>query len=165
MDPEKELEEHNKRMEKSEKKTKALMKFLFPPEPATKEDLEKIFNKNLDVSATKANNKDGAPSVHEIYYHNETGVGYNNGKRFVFKNHQPEFRVFGEMYKHINHPISRQKVLEIGGCQETLKETETYFINDLAKKMRTRTGLDINQIVNNNGCLTLVGKKNRLNHT
>lgn len=112
----------------------------------------------------------------EIYYNKQTGIGYAHTKRFKFKNDQEEFSVFAKMYDRINKPISRIQVLKLSGYQEeksggldrlannskrkpSIHTSATYFINDLAKKMRERTGLNTDQIVNNNGELTLVGRK------
>lgn len=107
--------------------------------------------------------------IFEVYYNDKTGVGYVNGEKFKFKNNQPEFVVFREMYEDVNNPIPRKKVLELAGCKEEaapdygiLKRNNaipTYFINRLAKKMRKRTGLNTDGIVNNNGELTLVATK------
>jgi hypothetical protein len=65
------------------------------------------------------------------------------------------------MYKNINQPIPRGAVLKMIGYEETgSKDTmATYKLNEVAKKMRSMTGLNIDEIVNNNGTLTLVGEK------
>jgi len=99
-----------------------------------------------------------------VYYHNKSGVGYADNTRFKFKNHQPEFFVFSEMYNNIGNPILRKKILELSSKSKNYKnligeDMITYFINDLSKKIRKRTKLNINQVVNNNGDLTLVAKK------
>lgn len=117
--------------------------------------------------------------IPEIYYNCQSGIGFVDGKRFKFKDDQPEFKVFSELYKNINKPLFREKVLRLSnfykedegsdisniiliGKQKRKKSqytSATYFINALAKKIRERTGLNINQLVNNNGNLTLVGKR------
>ena len=114
----------------------------------------------------------------QIYYDKNTGIGYINDRRFKFKNNQPEFFIFAEMYKHINKPLSRNKVLELAkyknnksaALEYLTKNTKrkinsntgiTYFINNLAKKMRKRTNLNTDHIANNNGDLTLSGKKTK----
>lgn len=113
----------------------------------------------------------------QINYNQNTGIGYADNKRFKFKNHQPEFFVFAEMYQNINKPVLKNRVLELSGHKEDANEggfekladsprrkssisvSSTYLVNELAKKMRTRTGLNTDQIVNNNCDLTLVGER------
>lgn len=109
-----------------------------------------------------------------VYYNPETGIGYAYGKRFKFKNDQPDFLIFSKMYENINKPVPRSEVLEIIGYKETTDKDRlttgskqktnsqviaTYKINEVAKKMRGMTELNTDQIVNNNGDLTLVGEK------
>mgnify|MGYP001563261385 CR=1 FL=1 len=120
--------------------------------------------KDLSSQAKKEYKDFDDSSLIEIYYNNKTGVGYVENKRFLFKNHQPEFFVFREMYRKIKSPVPKEKVLSLASKSENYHNPEgsdiiTYFINDLSKKMRKRTGLNKDQISNNNGCLTLVGKK------
>lgn len=105
--------------------------------------------------------KDTVPEVRdfEIYYSDKTGIGYVNGKRFKFKNNQPEFFVFAELYNNFGESMERKRVLILSKHEETNSDMETYFINELAKKIRTRTGLNIDGLVLNNGCLTLTGIK------
>jgi len=105
----------------------------------------------------------------EIHYNKNTGIGYANGKRFIFKNHQPEFVVFSHLYLNINHPITKKEILKFCQYDENRPITSegqsyhyakgAYFINNLAKKIRKRTGLTPDQVALNNGDLTLVGKK------
>lgn len=109
-----------------------------------------------------------------IYYNPETGIGYAYGKRFKLKNDQSDFLIFSKMYESINKSVPRTEVLEIIGYEETAVKDRltagskqktssqvmaTYKINEVAKKMRSMTGLNTDQIVNNNGDLTLVGEK------
>lgn len=109
-----------------------------------------------------------------IYYNPDTGIGYAYGKRFKFKNDQPDFIIFSKMYENINKPVPRTEVLEVIGYEETAVRDRltagskqktssqvmaTYKINEVAKKMRSMTGLNTDQIVNNNGDLTLVGER------
>lgn len=92
-----------------------------------------------------------------ISYDQEIGVGYVNGKRFIFKDHQPEYRVFAKLYKKAGHKVEREEILSLMAIDiGTVKSVATYKINELVKKMRIRTGLNNNTIVNNNGNLTLV---------
>jgi len=96
-----------------------------------------------------------------VYYNPNTGVGYAYSKRFKFKNDQPDFSIFAELYKNINHSVSRSEILKMIGYEEVgTKDTiATYKINEVVKKMRSMTGLNTDQIVNNNGAITLVGEK------
>lgn len=96
-----------------------------------------------------------------VYYNPNTGVGYAYSKRFKFKNDQSDFLIFAEMYKNINCPVSRNEILKMIGYEEIgAKDTmATYKINEVVKKMRNMTGLNTDQIANNNGDLTLVGEK------
>lgn len=110
--------------------------------------------------------------VPQIHYNKQTGVGFVDGAQFKFKDHQPEYRVFAEMYKQVNNTVPRNEVLALMGLLESenrlgqnensnesvSKTAETYKINELAKKMRKRTRLNKNTLVMNNGNLTLVGK-------
>lgn len=130
----------------------------------------KQFKKFYEGTARKEHSSDG------IYYDKYTGVGYAYGRRFKFKNDQPEFLIFAEMYDDINRPLARARVLQLANYEKSEDETfeklsdnpkrkssshtsATYFINELAKKMRGMTGLSIDQLVNNNGDLTLVSNK------
>lgn len=112
--------------------------------------------------------------ITEIYYNCQSGIGFINGKRFKFKDDQLEYKVFPELYKNINLKVLRKKVIDLMGFTESkeflnsddnkgnkfiVKQNATYRINELAKKIRKRTELNTNQLVNNNGNLTLVGKK------
>jgi len=128
--------------------------------PRNSEKLERKINMYdivLDSLTKKESNLDIDYSP-QINYNCKTGTGHTKLKKFKFKNHQPEFRVFAEMYKNINNPIVREKVLQISVCKELGEDRKTYFINELAKKMRKRTGLTKDDIVNNNGDLTLVAE-------
>ncbi len=114
----------------------------------------------------------------QIYYNKHSGVGYANQQRFKFKNDQPEFPVFGELYGNINKLLGRKSVLGLSKYKDsgTNKDLDvklrknvgkkkidytsaTYFINKLAKKIRKRTGLNTDQLAVNNGDMVLVGKK------
>lgn len=113
---------------------------------------------NDKVEGSNKKEKLGLNFLPKIVYNDKTGIGITENKRFKFKNHQPEFRIFAEMYKNINNPIIRGEVLKISACKELGEDTKTYFINELTKKMRKRTGLTKDNIVNNNGDLTLVAE-------
>ncbi len=112
----------------------------------------------------------------EVFYYPKTGIGFVDNRRFKFKNDQPEFAVFAEMYERIGNPITRKRILELSRYQEkkpsisndllknmgvkNLAHTlTTYFINELTKKIRKRTGLSVDHLVNNNGEMTLMAGK------
>jgi len=141
--------------------------------------------KELEVKSNYKNpestidNSEQATILATIYYNTKTGLGYANGKRFRIKNNQPDFRVFNAMWRKIGTPIPRVEILKLAGqtdiispdlnslTQNTSRKSSehnsaTYFINNLAKKMRKITGLNIDNICLNNGSLTLVGKKIRV---
>ena len=111
--------------------------------------------------------------VPEIYYNKQSGDGYANNKKFKFKNHRPEYKIFAEPYdglsnKNLNSTVSRERVLVL---MESYKEGEkqaddseaktgdTLEINELTKTIREKTGLNTEQLSINNGSLTLFGKK------
>lgn len=92
-----------------------------------------------------------------IYYHPTTGKGWAKNKAFTFKDHQPEFRLFGELYKKINKPVSRQRVLSLIGKPEG--RMAAYHITNSVKKIRARTKLNSLEVAQNNGNITLVADK------
>lgn len=137
---------------------------------------EPIYLLELDKKKLKTleSQLSGSQSVQDIYYNRASGTGYVGKKQFKFKNHQPEYRVFAELYTNINKEISREKVLALMGFKESedlgeqnsadgkkliIKVSATYEINELAKKIRKRAGLSRNELVMNNGALTLIGNK------
>jgi len=134
-----------------------------------REKFRKFYQDNKYIDLKK-------PLTNGIYYNPKTGIGYAYGKRFKFKNDQPEFTIFAEMIERINNPVPRKRVLELANYPKSendrielltnnvkrkasLFTSATYFINELAKKMRNMTRLNTDQITNNNGELTLVGKR------
>jgi hypothetical protein len=88
-----------------------------------------------------------------IIYNAVTGVGLLRKKKFKFKNHQPEFMLFKKLYEVLNRPIKRDEMLEILKMKEG--RNATIAINDLVKKIRSRTGLTTEELVLNNGDVTL----------
>lgn len=116
--------------------------------------------------------------IPEIHYNFKTGIGFVDGKRFKFKDDQPEYILFDRLYKQIGKRLLKKEVLKIlkvdtekpflkepewiGRKRKDTEITHTYIINELVKKMRKRTGLNPNELVNNNGNLTLVGKKMKI---
>lgn len=99
----------------------------------------------------------------KISYNKESGIGYVDGKRFKFKDHKPEYKVFLELYENINKRVLRKKVLELIGVSKDddniSRKLNTETINELTKEIRKRTSLDTNTLALNNGNLTLTGKK------
>jgi hypothetical protein len=88
-----------------------------------------------------------------IAYNPVTGVGTLRKKNFKFKDNQPEFILFKMLYENFNEPVKRELVLKTLHKQEG--KTATLAINDIAKKIRTRTGLTTKELVLNNGNITL----------
>lgn len=111
------------------------------------------FKKRTKENIKKFNSKSG------IYYNSITGKGWFKDKDFTFKDHQPEFRLFKELYGHIGETIKRFDVLIIMGKTEGTKNSQTNEINELVKKIRARTQLNTKELVQNNGNITLVGQK------
>lgn len=112
------------------------------------------------------NNKTDNKELPRISYNSVTGIGSVDGKPFKFKDHQPEFRVFELLFNKINEKIIRYDVLvathfyEDGeDINKNKKTLETANINNVAKRIRKITGLSTEQLILNNGNLTLLGKK------
>ncbi len=92
-----------------------------------------------------------------IYYEKESGTGYAR-KSFKFKHGSDSYKVFPEMYTSIGTPITNKRIKEIVGFP--LKATGyAERANSIAKAMRRSTGLTADEVVLNNGSLTLMGKK------
>lgn len=102
-----------------------------------------------------------------IEYNVTTGMGSNGDIKFKFKDGSEEYLIFKLLYSKINKKIERQDVLIAAGFYQdyekpdpTRKTSETACINEIVKTMREKTELDTDQLVNNGGNLTLVGRKN-----
>lgn len=103
-----------------------------------------------------------------IDYNEVTGKGEVMGKKkFRFKDGSPEYNVFRMLYSKLGKKpakLERLDVLIAGGFYEdhqqevdpARKTAETAFINDIAKNIREKTGLNTEELVNNNGNLTLL---------
>ncbi|MBU6426642.1 hypothetical protein KGQ27_00135 [Patescibacteria group bacterium] len=102
-----------------------------------------------------------------ITYNEVTGKGEVIGKKkFKFKDGSPEYKIFNMLYAKLakkTAKLERQDVLIAGGFYKdyeepdpTRKTNETAFINEVAKSIREKTGLDTEELVNNNGSLTLL---------
>lgn len=95
-----------------------------------------------------------------ISYNKITGLGHIDHLRFKFKDHQPEFRLFGALFENINNVLSKQKVQElIGGSPFDW----TQHITAVVTKIKRRTKLTKDDLIQNNGNLTLVGTKEESN--
>lgn len=103
-----------------------------------------------------------------ISYNTVTGIGYINNVIFKFRDNTSAFRVFKILFEKINKKINRYDILVAAHFYEdgedvdkSRKTSETSKINDVAKKIRIRTGLNTKQLIMNDGNLTLVGKKTK----
>ena len=132
----------------------------------------------MDIISEKLLPHNKPKTAPNIYYNKQTGVGIVDEKKFKFKNRQPEFNVFGELYEKMGQPVRRKEVLALADYDDEDKPdiagdlfkdtrmkksgsstTATYFINELAKKIRSRTGLTPEYLVVSDGDLTLSGNK------
>lgn len=111
------------------------------------------FQKIFEAVLLKLNQPAGAPVG--VYYNKEPGVGYAR-KRFKFKRGSDSYKVFPEMYEHINTPVVEQRIKELLNFEGTGFYERT---NKLAKAIRRPTDLTSNEVILNNGSLTLIGKK------
>lgn len=100
----------------------------------------------------------------EIYYQ-AAGIGVVNGKNFKIKT-DTKRNLFAKLYEQINRPINRFKVLILIGYYNenekpnpAYKTNETYEINRIVKQLRNDVSLTTDQLVNNDGNLTLMGTK------
>lgn len=108
---------------------------------------------------------DGNIENYAKVYYQKAGIGTVNGSDF--KLHTKEkCKIFEELYLRMGEPIPRQRVLKLIGFYDedempntAQKANETYGINKFVKELRDDTGLTTRQLVNNNGDLTLIGKK------
>lgn len=102
-----------------------------------------------------------------IDYNEATGKGEVVGKKeFKFKDGSPEYKVFNTLYAKLGKKtakLERQDVLitaefykDYEQPDPSKKTLETNFINDIAKNIREKTGLNTKEVVMNNGSLTLL---------
>ena len=135
-------------------------------------------NENLLEEIAKKENILGTPfepkmapngiSLPTVDYNQETGNGHIRSKKFKFKSNHPTYEVFKMLYNKINRNLPRNDVLVAGGFYEDYQEPdpsrksdETSFINEIAKTIREKTGLNTEELVNNAGSLTLIGIKQK----
>ena len=131
--------------------------------PNNFDELFKKYKQELLGSQSSVNSK--IKTNIEISYNEVTGRGHAV-KEFSFKDNTSEFRVFKLLYENINNKITRYDILvtahfyeEGEDIDKERKSQETFKINEIVKNIRTKTGLDTKQLVNNNGNLTLLGRK------
>lgn len=96
-------------------------------------------------------------TVADIFYYQKPGIGWVSGLQFKFKDHTEEYRIFEELYAHLNDRVERKRVLDLSDHKQGTNPSD--YVNDLVKEIRKKTKLTTTQLVNNNGNLTLVGNK------
>ncbi len=118
---------------------------------------------SLHIPALVDESADGLPLIE---YNTESGRGRANNKKFKFKDGNPEYHIFKQLYLRMGKKLERQDVLIAGGFYQDHEAPdparvtdETGFINDIAKTIREKTGFNTEQMVNNGGNLTLVAEK------
>lgn len=102
-----------------------------------------------------------------VIYDTSTGLGsVLNGKDFKFKYNSKEFRLFRELHNNINTMVKRYDVVvaielyEDGDKEKPERRSlDTEAISRTANKIREKTGLTTDQLVNNDGNLVLKAKK------
>ena len=121
----------------------------------------------------------------KLLYNLETGMGYFEDKEFKFRDGTIEFKLFNEAYQNYGKKVKREKVIEILNISKeeknndpskvfsafseysgsrpkkrtTREVTITESLNNVVKKIRTKTGLSPKQFVNNLGNITLILEK------
>lgn len=125
-----------------------------------KESLQRLHPTIIAKISEDIGSKNSEPKTNAllgIHYNPLTGVGWANGKKFKFKDNQPDFKVFGRLYEQMGQPFLQKDIFALTG--RTAGGTSNYFVNELAKKIRERTGLSTHELVLNNGNLTLATLK------
>ncbi len=123
---------------------------------------------NKDVPVQKDGHGMEQTGIPKIHYNKNTGVGYTNGNRFHFRYRSPKTGrfVFEAMFENINQPLSRDRILELGGFEKSgtevaddylysssrrkvpdEKKEANYFICEMAKSLREKTYLTKDEIV------------------
>lgn len=102
----------------------------------------------------------------EIYYNQKTAVGDIDGREFRFKPDSSFAKVFSSLWGMIGTPLKRQEVLILADFYEEGQEpdparrsAETLLINNTAKSIRSALKIGPKVLINNDGNLTLLGKK------
>lgn len=134
---------------------------------AYKETLKKVYEKITDflnrtkefestiIKETKTDVID-KPKNKGIFYNSTTGIGWANGKKFKFKDHQPEFALFKVLISQIDKPVKKDEVVAIIRSMGKGKEADpTLLITKLVTKIRKKTKLSTCELVQNNGNITL----------
>ena len=111
------------------------------------------FWKILEAIGGKIGNNSDEPVG--VYYEKEAGIGYAR-KRFKFKRGSDTYKVFPELYERVGIPVPQERVKELLDFAGT-----GYYerANGTAKAIRRATDLTADELVLNNGSLTLIGKK------
>jgi hypothetical protein len=123
---------------------------VYLPSVSRAEKLYEEYRRQCDGSS-KADTK---PKPKDISYNKVTGIGYAHGKRFQFKSHQPEYKVFPVLYDNINKALEPDQIIKL---MEYDGEQPNDEISKLIKSLRKKTGLNNDAIAVNNRALTLVG--------
>lgn len=131
------------------------------PAPESTEDTVLLAVKDLSFKKLRAKvnevlGKQGK-AIADIFYNPKPGIGWAKGWQFKFKDHTGEYRIFEELYAHLNDTVERKRVLELSDYKQGVSPSD--YVNDLVKEIRKKTKLTTTQLVNNNGNLTLVGNK------
>lgn len=109
------------------------------------------------VGLTEISKEMSASKNKGVYYNTETGIGWANGKRFIFKAQKQNYLLFKKLYENINKPISKEEIWDVCGHKDN-----KLFINEVAKELREKTGFSKNELVLSNNSLIL--SSNRLDN-
>jgi hypothetical protein len=112
-----------------------------------------INKEKLDLMYNGLISDDAHDTDRIIKYNAASGAGVLRDKKFKFKNHQPEFKLFEQLHGHKNRPVKRSEILEILGIKDS--KNATLAINALINKIRSRTKLTPQELVLNNGDVIL----------
>ncbi len=134
------------------------------------EDVSKDDDEKIDTTIKRVATWGGevVSDLPLIDYNETTGKGEVVGKKkFKFKDGSSEYNVFKMLYAKLGRKpskLERLDVLVAGGFypdhQQELdpvrRTAETACINEITKNIREKTGLNTEELVNNNGSLTLL---------
>ncbi len=102
----------------------------------------------------------------EIYYNQKTAVGDINGREFRFKPDSPVAEIFSSLWGMMGTPLKRQDVLIISSFYKegqdpdpARRSAETLHLTKMAKAIRSALKIAPSELINNDGNLTLLGKK------
>lgn|SRR5574343_584236 len=133
------------------------------------EEVSKVEDEKVDTTIKRVATWGGevVSDLPLIDYNETTGKGEVVGKKkFKFKDGSTEYKTFKILYAKLGKKpakLDRQDVLITGDFYKDYekpdparKTAETAFINEVAKNIREKTGLNTEELVNNNGSLTLL---------